>query len=213
MEDFTKICKDLKKEELIQKFKPFMNSDGTYTIVIRYADKKIRYQKYDDIEALKAGIRELEEKKEKQVIYAHENGDTQEKSREYIGSMGIVAVGTITTAAAKDFGAALIGVGALIISGGTALAKRTLNYDKIQRDLNKHMYFINNKDRINEVIRTNPLALVDQRRDKKISKKTLEIIRECINDNRDLSINDIDDISYKELEIINGYYISKQRRK
>ena len=87
----------------------------------------------------------------------------------------------------------------LAVSTGTFYCSHKFyKYESIIRDFEKNELFIENKDLLNEIVKSNPYVLVNS----KVSEKTRERIKSAEDDKPVFNINNIDNMSLEDLREI-----------
>ena len=197
------VCEGLKKEGYILTFDDTIDPDGSYILTIKFANGDTKKEEYHDLESFEKRKAELNYIEELQTEYIMKHHKFKNSNVEYASSMVASAGTSIATLASIVRGAdeiipfALASATALSgITAGTIVKKQIT-----EQDILKNAYFISSKAFINDVIKNNPEIILELIRNYELSRGAIKGFRDCIAENKELTINDIE--KFKESDFYN----------
>lgn len=188
------VCKGLEKEGYILTFDDTIDPDGSYILTIKFANGDTKKEEYHDLESFEKRKAELNNIEELQTEYIMEHHEFKDKNVLFAGVSGVAGlVGTAASVSIVNGGpeGASVGLtsGALIVG---AVAGKMHKQKSVEDDAKKNSYFISLKEFVNDVIKNNPEIILELIRNYELSRGAIKGFRDCIAENKELTINDIE---------------------
>lgn len=194
MKDGTELCKEIKKEDFILRFKEKKDTDGSYILTIKFANGETKKEEYHDLESFEKRKAELILIEEAKTEYIKNHHKFKDKNVLYAGVSGVTGLaGTAASVSIVNGGPESASV--VLTSGtliGGAIAGKMHKQKSIEDDVKKNSYFISLKEFVNDIIKNNPEIILELIRNYELSRGAIKGFRDCIAENKELTINDIE---------------------